>query len=362
MPFSMKHLEGLIKVAIENNASDVHIRTDESPCIRIRKDLVPVQTKPFSYNDLVDIAKLLFNNPEMSEQISHITEKDGSLDLQGICRLRYNFFRYNFKIGITIRIIKTTVPDFDSLNLPTTNRRMVEQDRGLILVTGPTGSGKSTTLAAMINEINITRSFHIVTIEDPIEFLHQQKNSRISQREIGTDTADYRMALRSALRQDPDAILIGEIRDSETISAALTASETGHLVFATMHTTNALVTIGRIIAMFPSGEQEEVKKRLADNLYAVVCQRLLKSLHPPGVCIAQEILITNPGIKECIRGDEPLERINSIISKGMGRGGNGSRTFDQHILSLHQKGMITKETAMKAVTSQNDFLQKLLVD
>jgi twitching motility protein PilT len=361
MPFSEKNLMSLVKVAIDNGASDIHIRTDEPPCLRIRGDMIPVQTKSFTLQDLKDISLILFQNSITEAELDQLHEKDGAFDVHGLCRLRYNFFRYNYKVGIILRIVLNSIPSIKQLGLNPIIGKIALQHRGLVLVTGATGSGKSTTLAAMMNHINENRACHIVTIEDPIEYLHPQIKARLSQREVGTDTQSFASALRGALRQDPDIILIGEMRDPETISIALKAAETGHLVLSTVHTTNALTTIGRIIAMFPQEEHEDVRKRLADNLYATISQRMLKSTSK-GVVIAQEIMITNPGIKECIIGEEPASRIPSIIAQGRGKAGSGSQTFDQHIMELYQQGRISKETALSAVSSESDFLQNLIVE
>lgn len=361
MAFSEKNLTSLVKVAIEHGASDIHIRIDEPPCLRIRGEMIPVQTKNFSREDLNDIIHILLKNSPIAHDIDSVQEQDGGFDLPDLCRLRFNFFRYNMKMGIILRIVLNRIPSIKELGLKSVIANIASQHRGLVLVTGATGSGKSTTLAAMINHINQTRACHIVTIEDPIEYLHPQIKARISQREVGTDTNNFSVALRSALRQDSDIILIGEMRDPETISIALKAAETGHLVLSTVHTTNALTTIGRIIAMFPLEEQEEVRKRLADNLYATISQRMLRSKQK-GVVIAQEIMITNPGVKECIIGEEPASRIPSIIALGRNKGGSGSQTFDQHVMELYQSGQISKETALQAVSSQSDFLQHLIVE
>ena len=215
----------------------------------------------------------------------------------------------------------------------------------------------------MIDYINSKESKHIVTIEDPIEFIHPQKNSRISQREVGTDTDSYQTGLKAALRQDPDVILLGELRDAESISTALKAAETGHLVLATLHTTDVIATIGRILSMFSPDEQDDVRKRLADSLFATISQRMLKSKKSKtGIIIAQEIMVTSPGIKECIRGEETLERIYSIIEKGGTNDlGIKCQSFDQHVYKLFKKDLITESEAKKSVRSQNDFLQKQLI-
>ncbi|OUR96648.1 hypothetical protein A9Q84_09905 [Halobacteriovorax marinus] len=359
MTFTPENFGSLLKVAVQHNASDVHLRTNESPSLRINNDLVPVQSKPFSASDIEDIIKILVPEQARLGELHDLTEFDGGMEVKNLGRLRYNIFRYNGQLGIVMRIIKLNIPTIDELNLPTVIKSISENHRGLVLVTGATGSGKSTTLAAMIDHINTIRPCHIITIEDPIEYIHQSKKSRISQREIGTDTQDFSTALRAALRQDPDIILIGEMRDAETISIALKAAETGHLVLSTIHTTNATTTIGRIISMFPPEEQEEIRKRLAENLKATISQRMLKASSGAGVAIAQEIMVTSPGIRECIRGEETLSRILTIIKEGKGKSGSGSQGFDQHIMDLYSDGLITKEQALAAAESESDFLQML---
>lgn len=362
MGFTRQNLHSLVQVAVQNGASDIHIRMDEAPAFRIRGELIPVQTKTFAAEDMSDLLSVLTGSQVAVSDLDKLAETDGSHELEELSRLRFNSFRYSGKVGVVLRLVSMTIPSADELGLPPVIKTISNLRRGLVMVTGATGSGKSTTLAAMINHINENRGCHIVTIEDPIEFLHTQKKSRLSQREVGRDTADFTTALRAALRQDPDVILIGEMRDPETVSIALKAAETGHAVFSTVHTTDAISTIGRIISMFPPEEQPEVRKRLAENLTAVVSQRMLKAINKKKVVIAQEIMLNNPGVKECIMGKEPLARINSIISQGRKPGGEGSQSFDQHILELYERGVITKETAMSAVTSQTDFMKKLVVD
>lgn len=362
MAFKKEHLISLIKLAVNHGASDIHIRTNEAPCLRVRGDLLPVQAKPFGAEDMKELAKIILNKKSLIERMGSLTEYDGGFAIPGLCRIRYNFFRYDKKIGFIFRIVNENIPSLDSLKLPKVLKSIAQQQRGLILVTGATGSGKSTTLAAMIDYINTHRQCHIVTIEDPIEYLHTQKEARLTQREIGKDTPDFGTALRAALRQDPDVILIGEMRDPETVQIALKASETGHVVFSTIHTTDALTSIGRLISMFPIEEQKEVRERLADNLYATVSQRMLQNTDNTGVVIAQEIMVTSPGVKECIKGDEPITRIPQIIREGRGKGGNGSQSFDQAVMEMYEDGRISKEVALGAVSSQSDFMQSLIVD
>ncbi|MBT3583611.1 MAG: PilT/PilU family type 4a pilus ATPase [Halobacteriovoraceae bacterium] len=359
MAFTKQNLISLIQAAVKNQASDIHIRTDEVPCLRIRGDLVPIQTKPFSYEDVKFIAELVLNKSDLIKILPSIKEYDGGFAIPKLCRIRFNFFRYDNKIGLIFRIINEKIPKLSDLGLPKVVSKICEQRRGLILVTGATGSGKSTTLAGMIDQINETRCDHIITVEDPVEYLHNQKKSRITHREVGRDTEDFSAALRGALRQDPDVILIGEMRDPETIQIALKAAETGHVVFSTVHTTDSVTTIGRLISMFPPEEQLEVRKRITENLHATISQRLLKGNTANGVVIAMEIMITSPGVRECILGKEDLSRIYQVIASGRGKGGNGSQTFDQHIGHLFENKVISKATALENVSSQANFIQSL---
>lgn len=361
MAFTLKNLSSLVSVAINHKASDIHIRTNETPCLRISGELVPVQTKVFNADDLNDIAKILTSeNP--SEIIASAKEEiDGAFTILDLCRIRYNIFSYFGQLGIVLRIINTHVPKLAELDMPKVLGKIALQKRGLVLVTGATGAGKSTTLAAMIDHINDNKSSHIITIEDPIEYMYVQKKSRISQREIGRDTDDFSSGLRAALRQDPDVISIGEMRDQLTVNTALKAAETGHVVFSTLHTTNTVTTIGRLISMYPAHEQPEVRKRLAENLHAIIGQRMLTGKNGR-IVIAQEIMVMSPGIRDCIIGKDDLNRIPSIISQGLGKSTNGGQTFDQHIMYLYQKGFIDKEVALEAVSSQSDFIQKLIVE
>ncbi len=361
MSFSLKNLSSLLSVAIQHKASDIHIRTNEAPCLRIRGELVAIQTKSFSPEDLNDIIQILVGSSNYTDQLGQKAELDGAFGIENLCRVRFNIFRYNGHFGVVLRVINTQIPDLSSLDMPSVIEKIALQKRGMILVTGATGSGKSTTLAAMINHINENVGSHIITIEDPIEYLHPLKKSRISQREVGSDTEDYTSGLRSALRQDPDVILIGEMRDPITANISLKAAETGHVVFSTLHTTNTLTTIGRFISMFPSHEQPEVRKRLAENLYAIIGQRMLPGKNDRTV-IAQEIMVTSAGIRDCIAGKDDINRIPSIIIQGQGKSTNGGQTFDQHIMYLYKKGFISKDVALDAVSSQSDFIQKLIIE
>jgi twitching motility protein PilT len=358
MSISLENFQKLIKNAVALNTSDIHVRTNEKPCFRMRGDLIPVKTNDFTYEDVKDIAKILIKDKKIHETLDDIKEYDGSYEIAKLCRIRYNILRYQGKLGIIMRIITLDVPTSEKLGLPAVINRIAEASAGLVLVTGATGSGKSSTLAAMINYINRTSPVHILTLEDPIEYVHQPIKARITQREIGEDTHDFNLALRSALRQDPDIILIGEMRDAETISIALKAAETGHLVFGTVHTTDALNTIGRLISMFPPEEQKAVRTRIADNLYATVSQRLVKTIDGKGRVAAQEIMITSPGIKESINDPLKISEIYTYMEKN--KVGTGTQSFDQCITDLYLAKKISLEEAKANATSPEDFERNLM--
>ena len=358
MGISKEDFIKLVKSAASNGVSDIHIRTNERPCFRLRGDLVPVKTEPYSYDDVKDIALILIKDEKIKDNIDNEKEVDGSYAVPKICRVRYNLFRYQGKMGIILRLINAEIPTTEALGIPPVVNKIASTHNGLVLVTGATGSGKSSTLAAMINHVNQTKPVHILTLEDPVEYIHQPIKARITQREIGEDTNDFGAALRSALRQDPDIILIGEMRDAETISIAIKAAETGHLVFGTVHTTDALNTVGRLISMFPPEEQDAVRKRIADNLYATISQRLLKTVDGKGRVAAQEIMITSPGIKEAICDPQNIAEIYTYIEKG--KRGVGTQSFDQHITDLYKAGKITLEEAKANATSAEDFERNLM--
>lgn len=350
----------LIKGAISNNVSDIHLRCDERPCFRMRGDLVSIKYDVLNEDDLIEISKHLIKDPSIHTQLQTIKEFDGSFEVPNICRVRYNILRYQGKLGIILRIINSQIPTIDELNLPEALKEVSLANKGLILITGATGSGKSSTLASMINHINENKAVHILTLEDPIEYIHKNIKAKITQREIGEDTNDFDIALRSALRQDPDIILIGEMRDSHTISTAIKAAETGHLVFGTVHTTDALTTIGRLISMFSPEEQEGVRARIADNLHATISQRLLKTVDGETRIPAQEILITTPGVKEAIADPEKIHEIYTYMRKG--KNGGLMQTFEQHLIKLYKEGKVTLNEAKAAATSPEDFERNLLFD
>lgn len=358
MAVSKEDFIKLVKSAVANNVSDIHIRTNERPCFRLRGDLVPVKVEPYSLDDVLEVARILVKDENKKNELEKTKELDGSFQVPKLCRLRYNFLRYQGKAGLILRLINAEIPTSDALGLPPVVNKIALAHKGLVLVTGATGSGKSSTLAAMINHVNENKAVHILTLEDPVEYIHPIKKARITQREIGEDTNDFAAALRSALRQDPDIILIGEMRDAETISIAIKAAETGHLVFGTVHTTDALNTVGRLISMFPPEEQDAVRARIADNLYATISQRLLKTVDGKGRVAAQEIMITSPGIREAIQDANKIEEIYTYMRKG--KQGTGTQTFDQHITDLYKAKKITIEEAKSAATSPEDFERNLM--
>ncbi len=358
MAMTKETFVNIIKTANASNVSDIHLRTDERPCFRLRGDLVQVKSDVLTNDDMKLICSLMIKDLEVLKRVDTLKEHDGSFSVPNICRVRFNIMRYQGKLGIILRLISDKVPTTEDLKLPKVINKIAEANAGLVLVTGATGSGKSSTLAAMINYINRTAAVHVLTLEDPVEYVHSPIKARITQREIGQDTSDFNSALRSALRQDPDIILIGEMRDAETISIAIKAAETGHLVFGTVHTTDALSTIGRLISMFPPEEQNVVRTRLADNLHATISQRLLKTIDGKGRVAAQEIMINNPGIRESILDPTKIKEIYTYIEKG--KNGSGAQSFDQHITQLYKSGLISMEEAKGNATRPEDFERNLM--
>ena len=358
MAFTKEAFFNLVKSANASGVSDIHLRTDEKPCFRMRGDLIPVKVEPLTNDDLKMICNVMIKDLDVLKKLDTIKEHDGSFAVPKVCRVRYNLMRYQGKMGLILRLISDKVPTTEDLKLPAVINKIAEANAGLVLVTGATGSGKSSTLAAMINWINKTAAVHILTLEDPVEYVHSPLKARITQREIGADTSDFNSALRSALRQDPDIILIGEMRDPETISIALKAAETGHLVFGTVHTTDALSTIGRLISMFPPQEQNVVRTRIADNLHATISQRLLKTIDGKGRIAAQEIMINNPGIRESILDPHKIKEIYMYIEKG--KNTSGAQSFDQHITKLYKDGLISMEEAKGNATRPEDFERNLM--
>lgn len=348
----------LLQAAFQKNASDIHLMPGSAPAFRIKGEIRNVNSPPLTDQDILQILGWIISDKNVKEKIQDIKDFDSSFEIKNLCRFRINVYRHRFGFGVIFRIIPATIPTIEQLSLPKALVKIAEIPRGLVLVTGATGSGKSSTLAAMVHHINATFHAHILTIEDPIEFIHTQKKSRITQREIGSHTETFAGALRSALRQDPDVILVGEMRDSETIDIALKAAETGHLVLSTIHTTDAIKTIGRLVSVFSPNEQKMVRLRLADNLVSTISQRLIKKADGKGMVAAQEIMISNGAIQECIANPDLTGQMNDYISKS--HDSSGGQTFEQHLAELYRSKLITLEEAKSASTNPQDFERNLL--
>ena len=347
----------LLKTAVEAGASDLHLKVGTFPMMRVRGELVPAnETKRIEHAEMVAMAAAVLPVGQR-EKFKEQHEVDLAYSVAGLGRFRCNAFQQRGPIGLIFRIIPRGVATIDSLVLPPVLKQIASESRGLVLVTGTTGSGKTTTLAAMIDEINTSRTAHIVTIEDPIEYLHRDNKSIINQREIGVDTNSFAHALRSALRQDPDVILVGEMRDFDTIQTALTAAETGHLVFSTLHTIDATESINRIIAVFPPHQQKQIRIQLASVLRAVVSQRLIPRAGGKGRVPAVEVLTTTAFIRDCIVDKERTHQIHSAIAQGTSQ--YGMQTFDQSIFSLYQQQLITLEEALRWASNVDEFKLKV---
>ena len=351
-------IEELLEQLVSQNGSDLHITSNLQPAGRIDGKLRRFDCPSLSPQDVENLLFPMLSN-EQRRKLEQEWELDFSYGVEGLSRFRVNIYRDKGNYAAAFRTITDTVPSFESLGLPETVRRMAEKPRGLVLVTGPTGSGKSTTLAAMIDYINSTKAEHILTIEDPIEFVHKSKQSIIHQRELGMDTRSFANALKSALREDPDIILVGEMRDHETIALALTAAETGHLVFGTLHTSSASQTIDRIIDVFPEGQQQQIRVQLANSLVAVFSQTLVPKLQPDGTkkgrVMAQEIMIVTPAIANLIR-EAKAAQIYSTIQMNQGL---GMQTLEMALAKLYKEKLISMEDAMSK-TSRPDELKRLL--
>ena len=347
-------LKELLSKTIEMNASDLHLTVGLPPTIRRNGKLIQLGVDKLLPQDMEGFAKEILE--VKYDEYLEVGEFDTSYSVQGIGRFRVNIFKQRNSDAIAIRVIALKIPTLDELKYPSVLKDIVEKKRGLVLVTGPTGSGKSTTLAAMINEINNTRQAHIITLEDPIEYLHKHNMCIINQREIGKDSKSYESALKAILREDPDVILVGEMRDLETISIAITAAETGHLVFSTLHTIGAAKTIDRIIDVFPPYQQQQVKIQLASVLQAVVSQQLLPNISGDGRIAALEVMITTPGIQNLIR-EGKTHQIESAVQTG---NRYGMKTMDMAISELYKKGVISMETAMTYAVDR-ETLKRMMI-
>lgn len=345
------NLETFLKTVVYNKASDLHLVARSAPQIRIDGTLRPLEMGVLTGHDIQDICYALITDAQKSE-LEEKKELDFAIELPNIGRFRGNYYyTMNGDLAAAFRIIPTEIPSLDDLRAPTIFKEIVKREKGMILVTGPTGSGKSTTLAAMLNEINLSERKHIITIEDPVEFVHENKKSLFSHRNIGTDTHSYAQALKYSLREDPDIILVGEMRDRETISIAITAAETGHLVFATLHTNSAIQTINRIIDSFEGGEQIQVRNMLSVSLTAVISQSLMPK-NGGGRIAVHEILINNPAIANLIREN----KVHQIYSQmQLNQQMTGMTTQTQALTKAVRSGQITKDMAMRYSTSQQEL-------
>ncbi len=346
------NLADLLAFSVKNGASDLHLSAGLPPIVRIDGDITRINLPAMTHEDVYDEVYGVMNDIQRKTFDAEM-EVDFSIEIPGVARFRVNAFQQSRGMGAVFRTIPTDILTMDELGMPAIFRQMVAVPRGLILVTGPTGSGKSTTLAAMIDYLNSNAAYHILTIEDPIEFVHPPRRCLINQREVHRDTKSFDSALRSALREDPDVILVGEMRDLETIQLALTAAETGHLVFGTLHTTSAAKTVDRIIDVFPEGEKPLVRSMLSESLQAVVAQTLLKK-NGGGRVAAWEIMVGTPAIRNLIREDK-IAQMYSSIQTGQA---HGMQTLDQHLEQLVKAGLISLETAASKAVNPAHFQEK----
>src|SRR6266566_1101254 len=338
-------IDDLLRRAVESKASDLHLKVGNHPYLRVDGLLTPLTDVPrVTPEEMLSMAFSMMTNRQ-KQKFKETAELDMAYGVAGLGRFRVNVFQQRGNVGMVLRVIPTKIRTTEELNLPPVISRICEEQRGLVLVTGTTGSGKSTTLAAMIDRINANRADHLITIEDPIEFLHRDKKSFINQREVEVDTANFSTALRAALRQDPDVILVGEMRDLETISTALLAAETGHLVLSTLHTLDATETIQRIIAVFPPPEQKQIRLQLAATLKAVISQRLVRR--------AVEIMIATGYIRDCIINADKTRLIHDAIAAGTSQ--YGMQTFDQSLFDLYSKQLITLDEALARASNADEF-------
>jgi twitching motility protein PilT len=350
-------MEKIIKAAVDRGASDLHMKAGDVFRARINGELVPLTKQALTPEQTRAIALHLMSNDDDKARLDKILDYDCSWAAAGIGRFRVNIMKQRGSFSIIMRVIPWEVPTFEKLGLPPVMAQIAQAERGMILVTGVTGSGKSSTMAALINYINQRESGHILTLENPIEFLHKDRASSVTQREIGSDTLDFKMGLRAALRQDPDVIMIGEMRDAETVDTAIKAAETGHLLMSTLHTADAQSTIMRIMAMFPPEEQEVIRIRLAESLHAVISQRLLPKRSGKGRAVAAEVMIVTPAIKDLILEGTRIGEVRDYIAEG--RDQYGMQTFDQCLTDLVQSGEVTFETAKAAASNPSDFELKM---
>ncbi len=351
------HINDLLKIAVERKASDLHLKVGAHPVVRIDGDLIPlVDMKRLMQEDTIAMAFSIMS-ARQKEKFKNNFEIDIAYSVPNLGRFRCNIFQQRGTVGLVCRVIPARILTVRDLLLPPVIERICEETRGLILVTGTTGSGKSTSLAAMIDYINSTRAEHVMTVEDPVEFLHRDKKAIVNQRELEVDTRSFSTALRAALRQDPDVILVGEMRDYETVETALLAAETGHLVFSTLHTMDATETINRVISVFPPHQQKQIRLQLAAVLKAVISMRLIPRADGLGRVPAVEVLIATHYIRDCIENKEKTKYIHDAIKAGTSQ--YGMQTFDQSLFQLYKAGLISLEEAIRRSTNPNEFKLRL---
>ncbi len=346
-------IDELLRVACESKASDLHCKVGNYPYIRVDGELRGLnQFSRVSSEDMLSMAFSMMTNRQ-KQKFKEETELDMAYGVAGLGRFRVNVFQQRGNVGMVLRVIPTKIRTLEELYLPKVIDKICEERRGMVLVTGTTGSGKSTTLAAMVDRINSSRTDHIITIEDPIEFLHRDKKGFVNQREIGVDTTSFSSALRASLREDPDVILVGEMRDHETIGTALLAAETGHMVFSTLHTLDATETIQRIISVFPPPEQKQIRLQLASTLKGIISQRLVRKSDGIGRVPAVEVMIATEYIRDCVVNPEKTRLIKDAIASGVSQ--YGMQTFDQSLYDLYNQGLITLEEALIRATNPDEF-------
>src|SRR5436190_9010151 len=347
------HVNDLLKITVDAGASDLNLKVGTYPMMRVRGSLMPVTTdKRLDHEDVVAMSAAIMSTNQR-QKFKETQEVDLAYSVAGLGRFRVNIFQQRGTVGLVLRVIPMTIRTIDELGLPQVLKTIAEEERGLVLVTGTTGSGKSTSLAAMIDYVNKQRSAHVMTVEDPIEFLHRDNKSMVNQREVAVDTRSFAQALRSALRQDPDVILVGEMRDFETIETGLLAAETGHLVFSTLHTLDATETINLIIPVFTPHQQKQIRLQLASVLKAVISQRLMPRADGNGRAPAVEVMISTPFVRDCIVDKDKTHMIHGAIAAGTSQ--YNMQTFDQSIFGLFEQSLITYEEALRWASNKDEF-------
>jgi twitching motility protein PilT len=348
-PVEIRGLDDILKIVVDRGASDLHLQAGTPPMLRLHKHLLPIGTEVMSGGGIETLVFPIMNDDQKAVFKEHL-DFDFSYSVKGLARFRVNVFRQRGTMALTMRRIPFTIPDLDSLGLPEVVKDLTKLEKGFVLVTGATGHGKSTTLAAMIDKINQERDVHTVTVEDPVEFLFQHRKGIVVQRELGEDTESFAHALRAVLREDPDIILVGELRDLETIAAALTAAETGHLVFGTLHTNSAPQSIDRIIDVFPAAQQGQIRVQLANVLSAIVTQQLMTRKDGNGLVLATEVLIATPAVRNLIRENKSYQ----IVSTMQTSGAMGMMTMEKCVKELVARGVVAADVALRAGVNVKD--------